>query len=38
MSNWEKKREDGNTYLEKEKRFLDEIKSIFHNHLRAPIW
>ena len=25
-------------YLEKEKSFLDEIKSIYHNYLRAIIW
>ena len=25
-------------YLEKEKSFLDEIKSIFHNFVRAIIW
>ena len=25
-------------YLENEKRFLDEIKSIFHNYFRAIIW
>ena len=25
-------------YLENEKSFLDETKSIFHNYLRATIW
>ena len=25
-------------YLEKKKSFLDEIKSIFHNYLRANVW
>ena len=25
-------------YLENEESFLDEIKSIFHNYLRAIIW
>ena len=25
-------------YLENEKRFLDKIKSIFHDYLRAIIW
>ena len=25
-------------YLENEKNFLDEIKSILHNYLRAIIW
>ena len=25
-------------YLENKSSFLDEIKSIFHNHLRAIIW
>ena len=25
-------------YLEIEKSFLDEVKSIFHNYLRAIIW
>ena len=25
-------------YLENEKNFLDEIKSILHNYLRAVIW
>ena len=25
-------------YLEKEKSFLDEIKSIYHNYLRGIIW
>ena len=41
MSNWEKKGKmeiRKFEYLEKEKSFLDEIKRIFHNYLRAPIW
>ena len=41
MADREKKGGDGNTkaeYLENEKRFLDEIKNIFHSFRRPIIW
>ena len=40
----DRKKKEGKTeiqkseYLENENSFLDEIKSIFHNYLRAIIW
>ena len=39
MAGREKKRERRKfEYLKNEKSFLDEIKSIFHNYLRAKKW